>query len=236
MTKYFFDVPPAAGVPVRGSDSLYPIRRIFCVGRNYEAHAREMGAVPDRGAPFFFTKTPFHWVLSGATLAYPPATSNYHYEMELVVAIGTPTFQVSAEYAWVSIFGYGCGLDMTRRDLQYKARDKGHPWDLGKDFEDSAVLSPLVRAADVGRMTHGRIELKVNGAVKQASDLSLLIHPVPAIIADLSKFYHLLPGDLIYTGTPEGVGPVGAGDRLDGSIDGLGTISAQIGTPSAELL
>jgi len=228
MTDLFFEVPPIPAVPVRGSDLLYPIRRIFCVGRNYEAHAKEMGVVADREAPFYFTKTPLHWIPTGATLAYPPGTANYHYEMELVIAIGEPTFQVSAESAWASIFGYACGLDMTRRDLQLKARDKGRPWDLGKDFEGSAVLGPIVRAGEVERMTRGKIELKVNGAVKQSSDLGLLIHGVAAIIADLSKFYHLRAGDLIYTGTPEGVGPVISGDRLEGSIEGLGTITAQI--------
>jgi fumarylpyruvate hydrolase len=228
MTNLFFDVPAVPAVPVRGSDSFYPIRRIFCVGRNYEAHAKEMGVIPDREAPFYFTKTPLHWVATGATLGYPPGTANYHYEMELVIAIGEPTFEVSAEDAWASIFGYACGLDMTRRDLQLKARDKGRPWDLGKDFEESAVLGPIVRAHEVPRMTYGKIELKVNGAIKQSSDLSLLIHGVPAIIADLSKFYRLQAGDLIYTGTPEGVGAVTSGDRLEGSIDGLGTITAQI--------
>jgi fumarylpyruvate hydrolase len=228
MTDLFFDVPQVPAVPVRGSDSRYPIRRIFCVGRNYEAHAKEMGVVADREAPFYFTKTPLHWVSTGATINYPPGTANYHYEMELVIAIGVPTFQVSADDAWASIFGYACGLDMTRRDLQLKARDKGRPWDLGKDFEQSAVLGPIVRASEVPRMTQGKIELKVNGTVKQSSNLSFLIHGVPAIIADLSKFYQLLPGDLIYTGTPEGVGPVTRGDRLEGSIEGLGSISAQI--------
>jgi fumarylpyruvate hydrolase len=228
MTNLFFDVPPVPPVPVRGSDSLYAVRRIFCVGRNYEAHAKEMGVVADREAPFYFTKTPLHWVPTGATLEYPPGTANYHYEMELVIAIGKPVFQVSADDAWLSIFGYACGLDMTRRDLQLKARDKGRPWDLGKDFDQSAVLGPIVRVGEVPRMTHGKIELKVNGAVKQSSDLSLMIHGVPAIIADLSKFYHLQAGDLIYTGTPEGVGAVNRGDRLEGSIEGLGTITAQI--------
>jgi len=228
MTDLFFDVPQVPPVPVRGSELRYPIRRIFCVGRNYEAHAKEMGVVPDREAPFYFTKTPLHWVSTGATITYPPGTANYHYEMELVIAIGAPTFQVSADDAWASIFGYACGLDMTRRDLQLKARDKGRPWDLGKDFEQSAVLGPIVRASEVPRMTQGKIELKVNGTVKQSSNLSFLIHGVPAIIADLSKFYQLLPGDLIYTGTPEGVGPVTRGDRLEGYIEGLESISAQI--------
>jgi fumarylpyruvate hydrolase len=228
MSQYLFDPTPVVAVPVRGIAQLYPIRRIFCVGRNYEAHAKEMGVVADREAPFYFTKTPLDYVPTGATLAYPAGTANYHYEMELVVAIGAPAFRVSAAQAPASIYGFACGLDMTRRDLQLAARDKGRPWDLGKDFEQAAVLSPLVRAAEVGPMTSGRIELKVNGLARQSSDLGLLIHPVAAIIADLSKYYPLQPGDIIYTGTPEGVGPVKSGDRLEGSIEGLVDISATI--------
>jgi len=183
-----------------------------------------MGVAVDRETPFYFTKSAAHYVASGSTLSYPPETNNFHYEMELVVAMGAPAFRVTETQAWASIFGYACGLDMTRRDLQLVARAKCRPWDLGKDFEASAVLAPIVSATTVGQLTRGKIELKVNGVVKQSSDLSLLIHPVPAVIADLSKFYHLQPGDLIYTGTPEGVGPVKSGDRLEGSIVGLGEI------------
>jgi fumarylpyruvate hydrolase len=228
MNQYLFDPTPVPAVPVRGIAQLYPIRRIFCVGRNYEAHAREMGVVADREAPFYFTKTPMDYAPTGATLAYPAGTANYHYEMELVVAIGAAAFKVSAADAPASIYGFACGLDMTRRDLQLAARDKGRPWDLGKDFEQAAVLSPLVRAGEVAPMTRGKIELKVNGVVKQSSDLSLMIHSVAAIIADLSKYYPLEPGDIIYTGTPEGVGPVKSGDRLEGSIEGLVDIAAAI--------
>jgi fumarylpyruvate hydrolase len=228
MSQYLFDPTPVPAVPVRGIPELYPIHRIFCVGRNYEAHAREMGVVADREAPFYFTKTPGDYVPTGATLAYPAATANYHYEMELVIAIGAPAFNVSPADATAYIYGFACGLDMTRRDLQLAARDKGRPWDLGKDFPQSAVLAPLVRAGEVAPMTRGKIELKVNGVVRQSSDLSLLIHPVAAIIADLSKFYALKPGDIIYTGTPEGVGPVKSGDRLEGSIEGLVDVAATI--------
>ncbi len=229
MTRYVFDPQPVAASPVRGTDQLFPIRRIFCVGRNYEAHAKEMGVAVDREAPFYFTKAAVHYIPTGSTLLYPAATANYHYEMELVVAIGAPVHRISEAQAWTSIFGYACGLDMTRRDLQLAARDKGRPWDLGKDFEDSAVLAPIVPAGEVGRLTRGKIELKVNGLVKQSSNLSLLIHSVSAVIADLSKFYRLQPGDLIYTGTPEGVGPVKSGDRIEGSIEGLGGISINVG-------
>lgn len=202
--------------------------RIFCVGRNYEAHAREMGAAPDREAPFYFTKSALHYVPSGATVTYPAGTNNYQYEMELVVAIGSPGHALSRERALGCVFGYACGLDMTRRDLQLAARDKKRPWDLGKDFEESAVLAPIVPASRCGHLMRGRIELRVNGEVKQSSDLGLLIHDVAAVIADLSQYYHLQPGDLIFTGTPEGVGPVVPGDRLEGRIEGLGGITLTI--------
>jgi fumarylpyruvate hydrolase len=220
--------PPAAGLPVRGARGLFGIRRIFCVGRNYEAHAREMGAEVDREAPFYFTKSAVHVVASGATIGYPPGTRNCHHEMEWVVALGRAAFEVNPEEALAAVFGYACGLDMTRRDLQYAARDQQRPWDLGKDFECSAVLSAIAPVSEVGHPTHGRIELEVNGVVRQSSDLSRLIHPVPAIIADLSKYYHLQPGDLIFTGTPEGVGPVKPGDVLRGSIERIGDIALTI--------
>jgi fumarylpyruvate hydrolase len=229
MTKYRFDPPPVIAAPIRGSDDSFPIRRIFCVGRNYEGHAAEMGVKVDREAPFYFTKSATTYVPSGSTVPYPPGTANYHYEMELVVAIGAPAFRVSASQAADVIFGYACGLDMTRRDLQLAAREQRRPWDLGKDFEASAVLSSVVPAAEIGHPSQGVIELRVNGAVRQSSNLNLLIHPVPALVADLSKYYHLQAGDLIYTGTPEGVGPVQTGDRIEGSIAGVGEISLNIG-------
>jgi fumarylpyruvate hydrolase len=228
LSSFAFDPPPVVAVPIRGSSTLYPIRRIFCVGRNYEAHAREMGVAPDREAPFYFTKSAYDYAPSGALIPYPPGTANLHYEMELVVALGAPAFRVAAQDALRVVFGYTCGLDMTRRDLQFAARDQRRPWDLGKDFESAAVLSPIVPVADCGHLDRGRIELRVNGTVRQSSDLSLLIHPVPVLIADLSKFYHLGPGDLIYTGTPEGVGPVVANDQIAGSIEGLGEITLRL--------
>jgi len=229
MSSYAFAPPPLIAVPIEGAASTFPVRRIFCVGRNYEAHAREMGAAPDREAPFYFTKSALHYVPSGATVNYPVGTNNYHYEMELVVAIGSPGHALSRERALGCVFGYACGLDMTRRDLQIAARDKKRPWDLGKDFEESAVLAPIVPASRCGHLMRGRIELRVNGEVKQSSDLGLLIHDVAAVIADLSQYYHLQPGDLIFTGTPEGVGPVVPGDRLEGRIEGLGSITLSIG-------
>lgn len=229
MSQLLFPTPPVVAAPVRGRSERIPIRRIFCVGRNYEAHAKEMGVAVDREAPFYFTKSTEHYVPSGSTVPYPPGTSNYHYELELVVVLGAAAFRVSADQAKNAVFGYACGLDMTRRDLQFAAREQRRPWDLGKDVEQSAVLSEIVSANDIGHPSAGRIELRVNGEVKQSADISQLIHKVPEVIAHLSTFYHLNPGDLIYTGTPEGVGPVNSGDRLEGVIDGVGTITLTIG-------
>ncbi|WP_029009253.1 fumarylacetoacetate hydrolase family protein [Azospirillum halopraeferens] len=229
MTAYAFPVPPVPAVPVRGSGALYPVSRIFCVGRNYAAHAREMGFDPDREPPFYFMKPANALVASGSTVAYPPETANYHYEMELVIAIGRPAFRVAPEQALDAVWGYACGLDMTRRDLQIKAREMGRPWDLGKGFEESAVIGDLVPAADIGHPSSGAITLSVNGVEKQNSDLSKLIWSVPEVVAHLSRYFHLGPGDLIYTGTPEGVGAVVAGDRLEGAIAGVGSITFTIG-------
>jgi fumarylpyruvate hydrolase len=229
VSEFVFPPPSPAAVPIRGRAERFPIRRIFCVGRNYEAHAREMGAPVDREAPFYFTKASEHYVPSGSTIAYPPGTSNYHYEMELVVAIGKSGSGIPEARALDHVFGYACGLDMTRRDLQSAAKEKQRPWDIGKDVEQSAVLGEIARAAEIGHPDRGRIELRVNGQVKQSADVSDLIHGVAGVIAHLSRYYHLQPGDLIYTGTPEGVGAVKPGDRLEGSIEGVGTIAAEVG-------
>jgi fumarylpyruvate hydrolase len=231
VNQFLFPAPSVSAAPVRGRSERVPIRRIFCVGRNYEAHAKEMGVAVDREAPFYFTKAAEHYVPSGSTIPYPPGTSNYHYELELVAVIGKPAFRVPADRALEYVFGYACGLDMTRRDLQLAAREQRRPWDLGKDFEQSAVLGDIVPAQDIGHPREGRIELQVNGETKQQSDLSLLIHGVPELVSHLSTFYHLQPGDLIYTGTPEGVGPVKPGDEITGSIAGVGTITLSIGAP-----
>ena len=231
MSQLLFPVPPIPSVLVRGRAERIAIRRIFCVGRNYEAHAREMGVAVDRDAPFYFTKAAEHYVASGSTVPYPPGTNNYHYEIELVVVIGSPAFRVQADRALQCVFGYACGLDMTRRDLQMVAREQRRPWDLAKDVEQSAVLSEVVPAAEIGHPSKGRIELRLNGETRQQSDVSQLIHGVPAIIAHLSTFYRLQPGDLIYTGTPEGVGPVKSGDEIAGSIEGIGNIALTIGPP-----
>jgi fumarylpyruvate hydrolase len=189
-----------------------------------------MGRPVDKSAevPFYFTKAPSTLVESGATVAYPPGTTSYHHEMELVVAIGAPGFRVPEAEAGRLIYGYACGLDMTRRDLQLVAREKGRPWDLGKDVEQSSVVSEIVpMPGEV--LSKGALEMTVNGQTRQKSDLDKLIWSIPELIADLSKFYHLQPGDLIFTGTPEGVGAVVAGDRIDGRIDRVGEIVLHVG-------
>jgi fumarylpyruvate hydrolase len=229
MSNLIFPAPPVSSLPVRGKAERLPIRRIFCVGRNYEAHAKEMGVAVDREAPFYFTKASEHYVPSGSTIAYPLGTSNCHYEMELVVVLGAPAFRVPAATALEAVYGYACGLDMTRRDLQFAAREQRRPWDLGKDFEQSAVISEVVPAQEIGHPNSGLIELRLNGQTKQSSDLSQLIHGVPEIIAHLSTYYHLNAGDVIFTGTPEGVGPISPGDVIEGSVAGVGTISLTIG-------
>jgi fumarylpyruvate hydrolase len=232
MSELLFPAQPPVTAAIRGRAERFPIRRIFCVGRNYEAHAKEMGVAVDREAPFYFTKASDHYVPSGATVAYPPGTKNYHYEVELVAAIGNAGFRIAEGRASEHVFGYACGLDMTRRDLQAAAKEKQRPWDIGKDFEQSAVLGDIVPAAEIGHPHQGKIELRVNGQTRQASDLSLLIHNVSAVIAHLSQYYHLQPGDLIYTGTPEGVGAVKPGDRLEGSIEGIGSIALDVAAPA----
>ena len=232
MTRFVFDPPAVPALPIQGCNELFPVRRIFCVGRNYEDHAKEMGLAVDREKPFYFTKSLAAVALSGGTVPYPPGTQNYHYEMELVVAISGPAFRVAATDALSRVFGYACGLDMTRRDLQLSERAKQRPWDLGKDVEMSAVLSAVVPADAVGHPAHGAIELRQNGQTRQSADLSQMVWSVPDLIAHLSGFYHLAPGDLIFTGTPAGVGPVLPGDRLDGSIAGVGDIFVTIGEPA----
>jgi fumarylpyruvate hydrolase len=228
--SYLWTPPAIPSLPVRGRSERLPVNRLFFVGRNYYAHAEEMGLSVDKatGRPFYFTKAPQTLVESGSVAAYPPGTNNFHYEMELVVAIGAPCFRATEGDAAAAIYGYACGLDMTRRDLQQEAREHARPWDLGKDVEQSAVVSDIVSLP--GQVIdRGVIELQVNGQVRQKSDISMLIWNIREVIADLSQFYHLQPGDLIFTGTPEGVGPVVAGDRIEGSIEGVGSISLDIG-------
>lgn len=229
MTSYLWNPPAVQSLPVRGKTERFPINRLFFVGRNYHAHAVEMGRPVDKSVerPFYFTKAPQTLVESGATIAYPPGTANYHFEMEMVVAIGAAGFRVAAEDAHQLIYGYAAGLDMTRRDLQLVARDKGRPWDLGKDVEQSSVCTEIVPMEQVV-IAQGAIALEVNGQTKQSSNVDKLIWNVRELIADLSLFYHLQPGDLIYTGTPEGVGPVVAGDTITGRVEGVAEVALTI--------
>ena len=229
-TSYLWTPPAVQSVAVRGTTERLPVNRLFFVGRNYHAHAVEMGKPVDKSVerPFYFTTAPQTLTPSGATVAYPPETANYHFEMELVLAIGTGGFRISQADAHKHIYGYACGLDMTRRDLQLVARDKGRPWDLGKDVENSSVCSEIVPMPGVV-IDQADLSLSVNGQVKQHSNVDKLIWNIREIIADLSLFYHLQPGDLIYTGTPEGVGAVVAGDQIEGQIEGVGTVSLTVG-------
>ena len=230
MTTYLFPPPAIASLPIRGKTERLAVNRLFFVGRNYHAHALEMGKSVDKSAerPFYFTKAPQTLTQSGATMTYPSETKNFHFEMELVLAIGAPGFQVPAQDAHKIIYGYGAGLDMTRRDLQLLARDKGRPWDLGKDVEQSSVCSEIVPMPGVVIEDAG-IALEVNGQTKQNSNVDKLIWNIREIIADLSLFYHLQPGDLIYTGTPEGVGAVLPGDKITGRVDGVAEVALTIG-------
>jgi fumarylpyruvate hydrolase len=229
MTGFIFDPRPVPALPIVGRDAFFPVARIFCVGRNYDDHAREMGHTVDREKPFYFSKSATALSQAGAALPYPPGTNNYHFEMELVVAIGAPAFRVAASDALSAVFGYACGLDMTRRDLQLSERAKQRPWTLGKDVEASAPVSAIAPAATIGHPAKGRIELRQNGEIRQSADLGDMVWSVPEIIAHLSGFYHLAPGDLIFTGTPAGVGPVAPGDALEGAIAGVGALKVTIG-------
>lgn len=231
MTQTLFPAPEWPTVPVRGQTARFPVRRVFCVGRNYAAHAAEMGSEVDREAPFYFTKSALAILESGHMRPYPPGTENYHHEMEFVVAIGAPAFRIPVDQAAQAVFGYACGLDMTRRDLQEAAKAKRRPWDLSKDGENSAVIGPITPAADFGAPGDQRIWLSVDGELRQEGRLSDMVWSVPELIADLSRFYHLAPGDLIFTGTPSGVGPVTPGAVIRGDIDGLNPVTLTIGAP-----
>jgi fumarylpyruvate hydrolase len=226
--NYLFDLPQINAIAVQGETAQFPVNRIFCVGRNYADHAKEMGVEVDREAPFYFTKSPSALEASGQKLPYPPGTKNFHYEMELVIAIGAPAFKLTKEQAMTAVYGYACGLDMTRRDLQLDARAKQRPWDLGKDVEQSAVVSTITRAKNFP-VADQKISLAVNGSTKQDAKLSDLVWSVEELVSHLSHYYHLVPGDLIFTGTPAGVGPVVAGDKIEGIITGLTPVTLTIG-------
>ena len=225
-----FVFPPAEipSVAVAESAARFPVHRIYCVGRNYAAHAREMGKDPDRDPPFFFTKPADAVVPDGAEVPYPPKTENLHHEIELVIAIGKGGRDIAEADVPAHIFGYAVGNDLTRRDLQLAARDKGRPWDTGKGFDFSAPVSAIQPAERIGHPESGRIWLAVNDAVRQDADLADLIWNVREIVSILSGFYTLQPGDLIFTGTPAGVGPLVRGDVVTGGIDGVGTLTTRI--------
>ncbi len=225
MPDYVISPPIQAAVPVAGGGA-FPVRRIYCVGRNYAEHAREMGHNPDRELPFFFTKPADAVLTGGADMPYPSMTADLHHEMELVVALQSGGKDISVADAMRHVWGYAAGLDMTRRDLQGEAKKAGRPWDMGKGFDHSAPIGDLVPAKGV---TPGGIELRVNGAVRQSSDVAKLIWSVPETIAYLSKLVRLEAGDLIFTGTPEGVGAVQRGDLLEGNVDGVGSVRVRIG-------
>ena len=227
MPDYVIPTPPQASVPVRGGGA-FPVRRIFCVGRNYAAHAREMGHDPDRELPFFFTKPADSVVVGGADMPYPTMTSDLHHELELVAALKSGGRDIAEADALGHVWGYAVGLDMTRRDIQAEAKKAGRPWDMAKGFDQSAPIGEMVPAEGVDP-TRGRIELKVNGEVRQTSDLSQMIWTLAETIAYLSKLVELAPGDLIFTGTPEGVAAVKRGDVLEGVVDGVGTVTTRIG-------
>ncbi len=231
----FVVTPPAVvGLPVAGSADLFPVRRVYCVGRNYAAHAREMGFDPDREPPFFFCKpnddASVVPVPAGETVGipYPGQTANYHYEAELVVLIGQGGRDIAVEDAAKHIYGYAVGLDMTRRDLQMKMREQGRPWEIGKAFDHSAPIGAVRRLAESGEITAGAITLEVNGETRQKSDVRNLIWSVNEVIANLSTLFALQPGDLIFTGTPEGVGAVQRGQTMTVRIDGLEPISVSV--------
>lgn len=222
--------PPLRTLSIAGRDERFPVGRVFCVGRNYAAHAREMGQDPDRDPPFFFMKPP-HAVVDAArptSVPYPPKTTNFHHEIELVVAIGTGGRDIAIDRALEHVYGYAVGLDMTRRDLQLEARDKGRPWEFGKSFANSAPIGPLHRAQEIGSLPSAAITLSVNGQPRQSSDVARLIWSVAECVAYLSGYEALEPGDLIMTGTPEGVGAVLAGDVMRGAVAGLGGIEVRV--------
>ncbi|WP_415922614.1 fumarylacetoacetate hydrolase family protein [Tateyamaria sp. SN6-1] len=226
---YVIAPPPQASVAVAGSEDRFPIRRIFCVGRNYAAHAREMGKDPDREPPFFFTKPADAVVDAPCVVPYPPLTDDLHYEIELVVAIAKGGADIPADHVMHHIWGAGVGIDLTRRDLQGEAKKMGRPWDWGKAFDHSAPMGPIVPLSQSVSLTSGRIWLAVNGDVKQDADIGDMIWSVADHIAELSRAMRLAPGDLVMTGTPAGVGAVVPGDVITGGVDGIGTIEVTIG-------
>ena len=227
MPEYVIAPPAIVSIPVAGGGA-FPVRRVFCVGRNYAEHAREMGSDPNREPPFFFMKPADALLLDGSDMPYPPASKDLHHEMEMVVALHSGGADIAEADALRHVWGYAAGLDMTRRDLQNAAKKEGKPWDMGKGFDHSAPIGTLVPASRIGHPTKGLIELKINGKVRQTSDLSKMIWDVPETIAYLSRLVTLAAGDLIFTGTPENVAAVQRGDVLEGVVEGVGTVRTKI--------
>ncbi|MCF1740834.1 fumarylacetoacetate hydrolase family protein [Methyloterrigena soli] len=227
MTQFVIPAPPVAAVPVAGGGA-FPVRRIYCVGRNYAEHAREMGHDPDREPPFFFGKPADSLVTSGADTPYPASTQDFQFEVELVVALAEGGSNLSPEAIPAKIFGYAVGIDMTQRDVQSVAKKAGRPWDMSKGFDHSAPIGDLIPATRIGHPSRGVITLKVNGVEKQCGDISDLIWPIADAVAYLSNWVELKPGDLIFTGTPAGVGPVVRGDLLEGAVEGVGSVTTRI--------
>jgi fumarylpyruvate hydrolase len=227
MTKYAIDPAPQVTIPVRGTDEVFPVRRVYCIGRNYAAHTIEMGGDPNREAPFFFQKCPENVVCNGE-FPYPPESSDVHHEMELVVALKSGGANISVENAMSHVYGYGIGLDMTRRDLQAEAKAARRPWEPGKSFENSAPMGELVKASETNDMSSGRIFLKVNGKDQQEGNLDQMIWKIPEMISYLSRFYDIAAGDLIMTGTPAGVGAINKGDVMECSVEGLETVTITV--------
>ena len=227
-TNYVFAPPATVSVGVVGESSRYPVRRIYCVGRNYAEHAREMGHDPDRELPFFFQKNPDNLVLDNKDFPYPTMTSNLHHEIELVVAMSQGGRDIQAANALSHVYGYALGIDLTRRDLQNEAKKTGRPWEIGKAFEHSAPMTDITPATKSGHLSKGAIWLKVNGEMRQQSDLTQLIWNIPEIIAHLSAIFELRAGDLIMTGTPAGVAAVKPGDVMEGYCEGVGTIITKV--------
>lgn len=224
--------PTVSSIAIVGRTARFPVRRVYCIGRNYADHAREMGHDPEREPPFFFTKHADSLVPGGGVFPYPPATRDVHHEIELVVAIGSGGASIPVESALDHVFGYAVGLDMTRRDLQAEAKRLGRPWEIAKAFDAAAPCSAIAAAEDIGHPRAGTIWLDVNGAPRQRGDIADMTWGVAELIAQLSRWMRLGAGDLIFTGTPAGVGPVKIGDRLEGGVDGVGRIVVEVGPPA----
>jgi fumarylpyruvate hydrolase len=227
-TEFVIAPPPRPFLRVKGTDAVFPVHRVYCVGRNYAEHAIEMGGDPDREPPFFFQKNPDNLVIDGGDFPYPDRSEDVHHEIEMVVALSEGGRDIPLDRALSCVFGYGVGLDMTRRDLQAECKKHGRPWEVGKAFENSAPCSALVRAADIGHPENGAIWLKVNGKIRQQGDLNQLIWKVPEMISYLSGLFELAPGDVIMSGTPAGVGAVRHGDCMHGFVQGVGEVKANV--------